>query len=141
MTDKLTKTRRSWNMSRITGNDTKPEILIRKELHRKGFRYRLKYKLTGKPDLVFLKQKSVVFVHGCFWHQHGCSNTYRPKTNKKFWNTKLDSNIARDKKVKEILESQGWNTLYIWECEIEKSLSDSVEKILNFLNEKSNNSG
>lgn len=121
MADKLTKKRRSWNMSRIKGTNTKPEILVRKTLFAHGYRYKLNYKLEGKPDIVFPKDKVAVFVHGCFWHQHGCKDTYRPKTNKKFWNKKLDKNILRDRLVREKLETDGWTVIYIWECELKNN--------------------
>lgn len=120
-------------MSRIKGRDTKPEVVVRKYLYSRGFRYRVNTKIYGKPDLVFTNKKIAVFVHGCFWHQHGCSDTYRPKTNKKFWNNKLDQNIKRDKKVKKKLKEEGWETIYIWECEIKNSLPKAVKPLITVL--------
>lgn len=130
MADKLTSKRRSWNMSRIKGKNTKPELKLRSELFKSGARYRLNYKLFGKPDIVFPKNKVAVFVHGCFWHQHGCKDTYRPKSNTDFWNTKLDKNIERDKVVKSTLESEGWKIIYAWECEVNNNLTNLTEKII-----------
>lgn len=130
MADKLTPKRRSWNMSRIKGRNTRPELKLRKNLFQKGSRYRLNYKLFGKPDIVFKKAKIAVFVQGCFWHQHGCKDTYRPKSNIDFWNQKLDRNIERDKIVKKTLEAEGWKVIYIWECEINKNIENTVENLL-----------
>lgn len=109
-------------MSRIKDRDTKPELIVRKELYSRGYRYRLKYKLEGKPDIVFPKKKVAVFVHGCFWHQHGCKDTYRPKSRQEFWNQKLDRNIQRDKEVIEKLEKDGWKVVVIWECEVKNGI-------------------
>ena len=133
MADKLTRLHRSWNMSRIKGSNTSTELAVRKQLFSEGYRYRINSSLEGKPDIIFPRQKVAVFIHGCFWHQHGCKDTYRPKTNKKFWNEKLDRNIKRDKTVKEILESDNWKVLYLWECEIEKSLNTSVTMVISEL--------
>ena len=120
MTDHLTKEKRSWNMSRIKSKDSVPEIRVRKLLHSLGFRYKLyDPKLPGKPDLVFPKYKTVLFVHGCFWHRHkGCKYAYMPKTRQNFWKTKFNSNIERDIKVQKQLNSSGWKILIIWECEL-----------------------
>lgn len=114
------KATRSKNMAAIRGKDTKPELVIRKGLHKAGFRYRLHdKKLPGKPDLVFPKYKTVLFIHGCFWHQHkGCRYAAVPKTNTKFWEQKFSGNIKRDKQHTETLEQQGWRVLVIWECEL-----------------------
>lgn len=139
MADKLSSQKRSWNMSRIKGKNTKPELLIRRCLFARGIRYRINYKLEGKPDLVFPKNKIAVFIHGCFWHQHGCKNTYRPKTRKTFWNNKLDKNIERDILVNKKLIQEGWKIIYVWECEIKKDLEASISKITDLLNEESNN--
>lgn len=122
MTDKLTSQRRSWNMSRIRSADTKPEILLRSVLHRMGFRFRVhRQGLPGRPDIVLPKYRTVIFVHGCFWHQHpGCIEAVRPKTNMKYWTAKLDGNIKRDRKNFLALRKEGWNVFRFWECEIEK---------------------
>src|SRR6266704_6950341 len=99
MRDRLTKERRSWNMSRIRGKDTTPEMAVRSLTHRLGFRFRLQgRKLPGRPDLVLRKHKTVIFVHGCFWHRHrGCKNCTTPKNRREWWLNKLEGNAVRDK--------------------------------------------
>lgn len=110
---------RSWNMSRIRGKDTKPELIVRRLLYAEGFRYRLHAAdLPGRPDIVFRSRKKVIFVHGCFWHQHSeCRNATIPKTRTEFWNTKLAGNVNRDKLVVKELHEKGWASLIIWECQ------------------------
>lgn len=117
--DIFTKEKRSWNMSRIKSKDTTPEINIRKYLFKKGYRYRINYKIPGKPDIVFPKKKLAVFIHGCFWHYHKCKNSTLPKSNVLFWKNKLESNVARDKFIVKELKKGGWKIFIIWECEIE----------------------
>ena len=118
--DGLDKTRRSWNMSRIKGRNTAPEVQVRSILHRAGFRFRLHRKdLPGKPDIVLPKREAVVFVHGCFWHRHqACGNCTTPKTNTDFWQTKFDGNVARDQQNTKTLRKMGWNVVVVWECEL-----------------------
>ena len=141
MADKITKKHRSWNMSRIKARDTKPELRVRKYLYSKGFRYRINFKITGKPDIVIPAHKIATFIHGCFWHQHGCKDTYRPKSRKQFWNKKLDGNIERDKKVKEKLQKDGWHLIYIWECEVKYNFEKTMKSLLKQIKkyEKGNN--
>jgi DNA mismatch endonuclease (patch repair protein) len=117
--DRLSPEHRSWNMSRITGRDTKPEIAVRSILHRLGYRFRLhRHDLPGRPDIVLPRHQTAIFVHGCFWHQHsGCRLTYQPKTNVDFWNQKLTANVARDRANTRKLRSLGWRVLTIWECQ------------------------
>lgn len=104
-------------MSGIRGRDTKPELLLRKGLHRAGFRYRLHAKgLPGKPDLVFPKHGAVVFAHGCFWHGHDCALFKWPKTRQEFWTAKITGNRERDARVKASLLAAGWRVLTVWEC-------------------------
>ena len=123
MTDKLTPEKRSWNMSRIKGRDTAPELAVRKLLHAAGYRFRLHRKdLPGRPDIVLPKHKTVIFVHGCFWHSHGCKDSGTPKTNTGFWASKLADNARRDIKNQTLLTQQGWNVQVIWECEIHKTM-------------------
>jgi len=129
---------RSYNMSQISGKDTKPEMIVRKFLHRNGFRYRLHVKeLPGKPDLVLPKYNSVIFVHGCFWHVHkDCKYFKLPQTNTNFWKEKLYGNKERDEKHIQKLEKEGWNVIVVWECELkpgkkEKTLIKIVEEIEN----------
>lgn len=120
MKDSLSKARRSWNMGRIRSKNTKPEIIVRSLLHRAGFRFRLHDKnLPGKPDIILSKFKTVVFVHGCFWHRHeNCKDATTPNTRKEFWLKKFAQNIKRDKEVKEQLEKLGWKIITIWECTV-----------------------
>lgn len=117
MTDVLTPEQRQLNMSRIKSKDTKPEMLIRRGLHARGLRYRLHDRsLPGCPDLVFPKYHTAVFVHGCFWHAHGCTLSKLPSTRRDFWQTKLEANAARDQKAIAALKADGWRVLVIWEC-------------------------
>ncbi len=127
--DKISKKKRSWNMSRIKGKDTSPELRLRKELFKKGYRYRLHFSIPGRPDIVFPKKKIAIFVHGCFWHQHGCKNTVIPKTNTRFWQEKLLSNVERDRKNIKKLKSDNWKTLVVWECELEKHFPLALKKV------------
>lgn len=117
MADVLTPAQRQLNMSRIKGKDTKPEMLIRRGLHARGLRFRLHYRsLPGRPDLVFPKYHAAVFIHGCFWHAHGCALSKLPATRQDFWRQKLEGNAARDRKAVQALEAAGWRVLVIWEC-------------------------
>ena len=123
-------------MSRVKSRDTNPEIIVRSMLHRLGFRFRLQRNdLPGKPDIVLSRLRKIIFVHGCFWHQHqGCSKAQRPHTNIEFWNTKLDRNVARDLENCTGLESMSWQWLVIWECETRHS-DRLVQRLLGFLRE------
>jgi DNA mismatch endonuclease (patch repair protein) len=117
MTDVLTAAQRQLNMSRIRGRDTKPEMVIRQGLHARGLRYRLHdRKLPGRPDLVFTRDRAVIFVHGCFWHVHGCALSKLPATRQDFWRTKLEGNAGRDRRAFDALQAAGWRVLVIWEC-------------------------
>ncbi|MFC2135318.1 very short patch repair endonuclease [Bacteroidota bacterium] len=133
MTDILTKERRSWNMGRIKSKNTKPELIVRSFLHKNGLRFRLHDKnLPGKPDIVLKKFKSVIFVHGCFWHNHkNCKRANIPKSNKRYWIDKIGANVLRDKKNIKELRRLKWNVLIIWECQINiiKFLERLVKKI------------
>jgi DNA mismatch endonuclease (patch repair protein) len=117
-------------MSRIKSGNTKPEIVVRSLLHNMGYRFRLHRKdLPGKPDIVLPRYKSVIFVHGCFWHRHkGCKNTTSPKTKKHFWREKFKTNAERDRKAQKELKLMGWRILIIWECELVEV--DRVKKLL-----------
>lgn len=110
---------RSENMRRIRSKDTRPEMLVRRLVHRMGFRYRLHRKdIPGRPDLAFPRRRKVIFVHGCFWHQHsGCREGRLPKSNAAYWFPKLQRNKERDRVAQEQLASAGWAVLVIWECE------------------------
>lgn len=124
-------------MSRISGSNTKPEIIVRKMIYGMGFRYRLNVReLPGTPDIVLPKHKKVVFVHGCFWHGHKeCKRSQRPSSNIGFWNKKIEQNIARDKKTIKDLKKLGWQQLIIWGCKTRNPVT--LKKILaNFLIER-----
>ncbi len=118
--DRLTKERRSWNMSRIRNKDTTPEKAVRSALFKLGFRFRLHQKdLPGKPDIVLKKYKAVIFVNGCFWHRHyGCKYAYNPKSRVQFWEKKFEQNVIAQEKAVHELDQMGWGVLVIWECEL-----------------------
>lgn len=120
-------------MSKIKAVNTKPEVRVRKFLHSLGFRFRIHLSIEGKPDIVFTKSKKIIFIHGCFWHKHGCKNSVMPKSNMEFWEKKLNSNVERDKKNKENLQNNGWEIKVIWECEIEENFNLVKEDLINFL--------
>jgi DNA mismatch endonuclease (patch repair protein) len=129
MTDKHSTEKRSYNMSRIKGKNTKPELLVRKFLFAHGFRFRLHSKnLPGKPDIVLTKYKTVILIHGCFWHRHeGCKYAALPKTNTEFWIPKLQYNRQNDIRVNEALKHEKWNIIEIWTCELKK---DKIQNTL-----------
>ncbi|MEO6721762.1 MAG: very short patch repair endonuclease [Ferruginibacter sp.] len=136
MADVHSKAVRSYNMSRIKGKNTKPEMLVRKFLHANGFRYRpYDKKLPGKPDIVLPKYKTVIFVHGCFWHGHaGCKKAALPKTRTIWWRDKISINKRNDFKSTLKLRSQGWQVIEIWECELSlTSISHTFESIHTYL--------
>jgi len=130
--DIWSKEKRSEVMSKIRGKNTKPEIILRSQLFKKGFRFRIHKKdLPGKPDIVLSKYKTVIFVHGCFWHYHkDCKEGRIPSTNSKFWKEKLLKNIDRDERYIKELQALGWNVRVIWECEIEKNLDETISKLI-----------
>lgn len=129
MADSLTKERRSWNMSRIRAENTRPEVMVRSILHRMGYRFRLHVRsLPGKPDIVLPKFKTVLFVHGCFWHRHeGCKYAYNPKSRVDFWQTKFLQNVERDREVEKQLKELGWKVRVVWECEVARLLNNPPE--------------
>ena len=117
MVDRLTKEQRQRNMSAIKSKNTAPELVVRKLLHRLGFRFRLHDRtLPGTPDIVLPKYRTVIMVHGCFWHMHGCALTKIPETRREFWITKLERNRARDLDQEALLRSSGWTVVTVWEC-------------------------
>ena len=131
MSDVHSPEQRSFNMSRIRSADTQPEKKVRSILHKAGFRYRLHVKdLPGKPDIVLPKYRTVIFVHGCFWHRHeGCKFAYNPKSRIDFWQKKFRDNVERDLRNAKALDELGWKRLVIWECEtknLEKLSADLV---------------
>ncbi|MCB9045059.1 MAG: DNA mismatch endonuclease Vsr [Chitinophagales bacterium] len=131
MTDIWPENKRKEVMSKIRSKDTKPEMLLRKALFQSGYRYRIHYKqLPGKPDIVFPKKKIAIFVHGCFWHHHkDCREGRIPDTNSKFWKEKLEKNINRDARHVAEIQKMGWKVIVVWECEVEKQLNSTLEKI------------
>ncbi len=134
MADRLSRERRSENMRRIRSKGTVPELMVRRIVHAAGFRFRLHApNLPGRPDLVFPRLHKVVFVHGCFWHQHKrCREGRIPGSRRDYWEPKLTRNVERDKAHKAALHRLGWEVMTVWECQLKNS--EKIErKILNFL--------
>jgi DNA mismatch endonuclease (patch repair protein) len=132
--DKLSTERRSANMRQIRSENTSPELLLRRMLHRLGYRFRLHSKdLPGKPDLVFPSRRKVIFVHGCFWHQHSaCKEGRVPQSRREYWEPKLSRNQARDAASQALLEGQGWRFLVVWECDL-KNTTAALRTVKRFL--------
>lgn len=132
--DVLTREQRSYCMSRIRAKNTKPEVIVRQVSHRLGYRFRLhRSDLAGKPDLAFISRRKVIFVHGCFWHQHkGCKLASTPKSSADYWLPKLERNVARDNDSTRQLANLGWESLVIWECETKDTdaLASRLERFL-----------
>ena len=130
MTDRVTPALRSAMMAAIKGKNTKPEKFVRSRLFASGYRFRLHRRdLPGSPDIVLPRYRTVVFVHGCFWHGHDCPHGRRPKSNVKFWNAKIDRNKARDIAVIVALESLGWRVETVWECRVEQDTADLIRRL------------
>ena len=138
MVDTLTQEKRSWNMSRITGRNTKPEILLRSLLHQEGFRFRLHDKrLPGKADIVLPRHRTVIFVNGCFWHRHdNCKYAYTPKSRQEFWLNKFQGTVQRDREKQKMLADLGWQILVVWECDLKRNSSLLVSDISSKLLER-----
>lgn len=138
MADVHDKETRSYNMSRIKGKDTKPEMVVRKFLHAQGYRYRLHdKKLPGKPDIVLPKYKTVIQIHGCFWHGHeGCKYFVIPKTKTEWWTEKIQKTKGKDLINKEILEKSGWKVIVLFECDLKPKKQE--ETLLNLLKKLQN---
>ena len=134
--DKVSRETRSRNMSLIRAKNTQPELLVRKALHKLGFRYRIHYPLPGKPDIIFPPKKVAVFIHGCFWHGHGCEFDHKPKSHKLFWSSKITKNKERDSKNYKELKDKGWLVVTVWECDIKKKLNNAVCLIIKELKKK-----
>jgi DNA mismatch endonuclease, patch repair protein len=131
MVDVLSRTQRRFNMSRIKSRNTKPELIVRRGLHALGLRYRLHVRaLNGRPDLVLRRFKTVVFVHGCFWHAHGCAFSKIPSTRRAFWKKKLLGNAARDELAEQSLRAEGWRVVVLWECSIRRVERREVAVVL-----------
>lgn len=134
MADVLTPEQRSFNMSRIRNRDTRPEMIVRSIVHRMGYRYRLHKKdLPGKPDVVLVRHRKIIDVHGCFFHVHKCKyGSVVPATNAKFWRTKRQSNVERDRRNLRALKREGWQVMIVWECQT-KDLNKLERAIRRFL--------
>ena len=141
MVDIISEERRSWNMSRIRSKNTKPEMIVRSMLHRMGFRFRLHDRnLPGNPDIILPKHKTVIFVHGCFWHRHQrCKYTYTPKTRKEFWKKKFSDNTSRDRRNCAELRKLGWKVIVVWECEGKRNAEEFAKQLLKTLHRPSKN--
>lgn len=121
VTDCFTPEKRSWVMRQIKGKDTKPEVILRQELHRMGYRFRLhRADLPGKPDIVLPKYRVAIYVNGCFWHGHSCQKGRRPKSNSEYWDAKLQRNRDRDKRIARECRELKWNRIVVWECELKR---------------------
>jgi DNA mismatch endonuclease, patch repair protein len=134
MPDVHTPAQRSYNMSRIRDRDTRPEMIVRSIVHRLGYRYRLhKSDLPGKPDVVFVRHRKIIDVHGCFFHMHSCKyGKVEPATNVEFWRTKRLSNVTRDRRNLLALKREGWRVMIVWECETRDSYR-LAKKLARFL--------
>ena len=135
MTDMVSPERRSRIMAQIKGFDTRPEVLVRRVLHRLGYRFRLHARsLPGKPDIVLPRHKTVVLVHGCFWHGHRCADGHKPKSNTAYWDRKLEGNKKRDSRNKALLRRAGWRPVVVWSCqctseaELERIIRKAMQK-------------
>ncbi len=142
MVDVLTPVQRRLNMGRIRNKNTAPEMLLRRELHKRGLRFRLHRRdLPGCPDLAFPGLRAVVFVNGCFWHGHDCPKFILPKTRTEFWAAKIARNRARDASVLEELSARGWRTRVVWECALKgthgSTIEDAVDGVVEWLRQTS----
>lgn len=135
MTDILTPEKRSWNMSRIKGKNTKPEVLLRSLLHQAGFRFRIHANyLPGKPDIVLPRYNTVIFVNGCFWHRHkNCKYAYDPKSRQDFWQEKFARTVQRDQEKTEKLIKDGWQVRTVWECELKNDPKAVIDNLISEL--------
>lgn len=128
--DTVSKKRRSRIMAAIKSKNTKPEKAVRSALYKRGYRFRLHRKeLPGTPDIVLFRHKTAIFVHGCFWHQHGCKHTSKPKTRKAYWNDKFAANNRRDKRNFAELRRDGWKVVVVWECEIRDDIDQVARRL------------
>ncbi|QDU92719.1 very short patch repair endonuclease [Lignipirellula cremea] len=134
MTDVFDAEKRSQIMRAVRGKDTAPELIVRRLVHALGYRFRLhRADLPGKPDLVFPGRRKVIFVHGCFWHQHACSRGARlPKSNREYWKAKLDRNRRRDRRHRDALRRLDWASLVVWECQLKK-VAPLTARLIRFL--------
>lgn len=132
MTDRISKEHRSWNMSRIQGKDTRPEVKVRSWLFRRGFRFRKNdVRYPGKPDVVLPRYHTVIFINGCFWHHHeGCRYAYIPKSRTEFWIRKFKTNQVNDKLHRDRLKEMGWKVITIWECELKQDFENVMNRVM-----------
>jgi DNA mismatch endonuclease (patch repair protein) len=134
--DTLTPEERSERMGRVRNRDTKPELKVRRLLHRMGYRYRLHARdIPGRPDVVFRKRRKAIFVHGCFWHRHpdpACPLARTPKSRHEFWEAKFAANVARDARVADELSHRGWGVFTVWECQL-RDTGDLERRLREFL--------
>ena len=131
--DHLTPANRSQLMSRVRNSGTSLELIVRKLLTRLGYRYRTNCRdLPGSPDIVFTRRKMAIFIHGCFWHGHGCRLSRQPKTRTAFWSKKIANNVARDQQVQTALQSMGWKVCILWQCEL-RALGEVSVRLQTFL--------
>ena len=135
MTDIVDPKSRSRMMSGIRGKNTKPELIIRRALHANGYRFRLhSARLPGRPDIVLPKYRTVILVHGCFWHRHaGCHYAATPATRTEFWLKKLAGNVARDRQVRQLLHDAGWRTIVVWECGLKHEAESQLASLFSAL--------
>jgi DNA mismatch endonuclease, patch repair protein len=131
--DRISPEIRSKNMSRIRSKNTVPELMFRKALYNRGYRYRIHFKLPGRPDVVFVSKRLVIFIHGCFWHGHDCKLNHIPKTHSDFWKNKVAKNRERDALNILKLKESGWQVLVFWECEILTRLEKVLKKTLSVI--------
>ena len=143
MADTLSKEERSKRMALIHSKDTRIEVRVRKYLFSKGYRYRINDKrYPGHPDIVLPKYKTIIFIHGCFWHSHpNCNIAHIPKSNRDFWVKKLNKNIENDNKHVAMLEADGWQVITLWECEINNEFDSTMEMLTDVLNSTINEQG
>ncbi len=129
--DKVSQAKRSWVMARVRSQNTSPEVMARKALHAAGFRFRLHVKaLPGNPDIVLPRHKTVVFVHGCLWHWHGCKRSRMPATNISYWSQKIERNVKRDAANTDALRRTGWHVEVVWECELKNKLATLIQYLM-----------
>lgn len=130
MPDNVDKATRSWTMSQVHSVNTSPEMEVRRRLHRAGYRFRLHKKtLPGNPDLVLPRYRVAVFVHGCFWHWHGCKRSRMPSSNREYWTAKIRRNTERDARSQAALEALGWKVRVVWECRIGEGVNDLLREL------------
>jgi DNA mismatch endonuclease, patch repair protein len=130
MADRVTSEQRSRIMAAVHGANTEPELYVRRQLFAAGYRFRLHAKrLAGRPDIVLPRFRTVVFVHGCFWHGHSCARGKRPASNVEFWQAKIDGNIRRDRKNRGVLKAAGWSAVVVWQCRLESSTRALLKRL------------